>query len=174
MDRFSAGRILTLVITLTASLPAFGCAFSDPPTFEVVRAEITEESEDGFVVTFTLRGDNSRDVALPLRRINYSVSLDGERVFEGRRDAEATLPRKGSQFIQLPAAVPADIRTADSLRGEIPFSINANLTYLAPGLLAEVLFDSKVVQPTVNFVERGVLRAGEPDDVTPSSPSPGE
>jgi hypothetical protein len=133
------------------------CAAVEPPTFRVVEAAITERSEEGIVVTFTLEGENPNPEPLPLQEVTYRVDLDGRTVFRGTRDASATLPRYGVQRIELPAAARLDDPGVQAIDQGARFLIDGRLTYLAPGLFSEVLFDAGLIRPTINLRESGVF-----------------
>jgi len=145
-----------------------GCSLAEPPTFSLVEAAVTERSDEGVVVTFVLEGRNPNPDPLPLREVSYSVALDGSTVFSGRRSAGATLPRYGSQRIELPAAARLDEPGVAALEQGARFAIDARLRYLAPGLLSEVLFDAGLRRPSVNISERGTF---VPDDAAANAPN---
>ena len=152
--------LISLALLLT------GCSRGAKPRFAVIDAAVTQRTDEGFVVTFLVEGDNSGDTAVPLRQVRYSLSLGGDRVFQGVRSAEATLPRQGRQQFPLPVAVQhVDWPRADGAPlAEADYKLEARISYLAPGALAEILFDSGFRRPKVSFSERGVLTA---DAVTP-------
>lgn len=136
-----------------------GCGVA-PPRMRVATAELTSRSDDGFVITFTVEGENVSDDPLPLRTVNYSVRLGEKEIFRGARSAQATLPRKGTQTFRLPAAAPLSAWQGDVIGAE--YTLQAEMTYVTPGALAEVLFDTGVRQPTVSFSGAGVVLAATP------------
>ena len=150
MPRFTQRFIHMLMIVL-AALPLGACSSTGDPKVRLVGVELRERTSEGVVLAITLEADNETDRALPLRDINYSVYLNGERVFTGERSAEATIRRFGSQRVVLPAAFvpkgPLEKRMACRIEGD--------LTYLVPGALAEALFDADVVRPSVSFSVEG-------------------
>jgi hypothetical protein len=154
------GRGLCMAMLLALTLPLLGgCALYASPRLTVTDAQLTDESSDGLVVTFTVAATNPNRVQFPLRSITYSLWLDGRRVFTGSRSPEATLARLSVQELTLPAAVPLG---TDSPRpaGVIPYRLTGELTYITPGKLAEVLFDSGVPAPTTSFSEEGTVDFG--------------
>ncbi|TVQ33104.1 MAG: hypothetical protein EA376_03350 [Phycisphaeraceae bacterium] len=161
-------RIAIVAMLLAAATALTGC--HSAPTLRVIDAEITEQTDDGFVVTFHLEGLNPNDDPLPLRRVNYSLSLDGRRVFEGVRSPEATLPRRGVQRFSLPVATPRDVWTPEQLGAGASYTLRGELTYLAPGAFAEVLFDAGVRRPTVSFRSSGEFSALESIPDEPAAP----
>ena len=75
------------------------------PTFQILGAEVTERTDEGIVIMFLVEGTNTGDESLPVREVEYSLELDGRRVFSGTRNGEVTLPRRGVQVLQLPAPI---------------------------------------------------------------------
>lgn len=131
-------------------LPACGY---DSPKVSLASARASERTDEGAAMVFTLSAENSNDVPLPLRDVEYSVELNGQRVFTGTRSAEATLRREGTQSFRLPAVVNL-AQTPISL-GPARFRIVGTMQYVTPGQLAEVLFDSGVRVPSVEFSGEG-------------------
>lgn len=132
-------------------LACAGCSSTRPPGLTIQSAELTEQTDAGMVVTFTVLADNPNPDALPLRDAQYTVSLAGKPVFSGVRSAQATVRRFGTQTFTLPAAIPA----TPAGRGVEPFEISGKLTYLVPGALAETLFDIHVLRPSTSFGGKG-------------------
>lgn len=154
-NRVNLVRIgMTAIVGMAAMLG--GCA-GKPPTFKVVDVAITEESPEASVVTFMLEGENAGKEPLPLREINYSLTLDGQHVFNGYRRAEVTLPAGGPpQRIALPVVV----KTADTggqPLGQREYRFSGSVEYIVPGALAEYFFDSGVRRPSTGFGEGGKL-----------------
>lgn len=129
-----------------------GCFAYKPPALSVASATITDRTEAGMVLSFDIDARNDNTIELPLANVDYTVWLDGRRVFSGTRSAEASLRRVGTQKLTLPAAIPADF-IPDA--GPALYRIEGRLTYLIPGRLAEVLFDAGVLRPKVAFGGHG-------------------
>jgi LEA14-like dessication related protein len=135
------------------------------PDFEVMSAEVTQETEEGYVVTFTLKGHNSNYFAMPLHTVDYSLSLDAKRVYSGQRITEATLPRRGSQTVRLPVPVKlGDSAKAEALltdtatdQGDLNYRLVATFIFEVPGSIAEVLFDNDIRKPSHTFASSGTL-----------------
>lgn len=107
-------------------------------------------------VDFTVHADNEASVALPLREVRYSLRLDDERVFDGFRSPEVTVPAEGSIEFMLPVA----LRFDEEPSGLRPYRLSATVTYLAPGPLAETLFESEFRRPTVTVRDEGQIDFG--------------
>jgi hypothetical protein len=137
-----------------------GCASYRAPEFSVTEARAGARSNDGVEMFFTLDARNDNDVALPLRDVKYRVELDGRTVFSGTRSAEATLRRLGTQKITLPAVVRLDENAPEGARtggATLPYRISGTVTYVTPGQIAEILFDTGVRVPTVGFEGEGQI-----------------
>lgn len=150
------------LLLLATGLAGVGCSTVETPQLTVVDARITEETDEGVMIEFTLEGVNENPQELPLREVTYTLSVDGRRVFSGQRSAEATLRRLGNQRFLLPAVVPASAEV-----GPLPgstYRVSGQAVYLAPGAIAELLFDSGVRRPRVSFSGTGTI--GDNDAVS--------
>jgi hypothetical protein len=149
-----ARRLALSVLTIPLSL-AGGCFYA-PPTFEVVDVRLTERSGEAYVLVFTLEGTNTNLEPLPLEEVRYSLSLNGTRVFSGRRTPQATLPPEGAQRVELPASV--RLAKGPAPEGEADYRLAGSMTYQIPGSIAEILFDTSIRRPSVGFGESGSMR----------------
>lgn len=130
-----------------------GCSSYEAPNLKVMEARVTERSGEGVVLTFTIDAENPNEESLPLRDVQYRVTLDGREVFSGKRSAEATLRRYGTQQIRLPAVVAMSEPGASAAAAN--YRIEGTLWYTTPGEIAEILFDAGVRQPSVGFSGEG-------------------
>ncbi len=154
-------RALTGIFLLCVVGLGGGCSKWAAPTLRVTGASVTDESDEGFVISFTLEGENSNDEPLPLHAVQYRVLLDGKTVFNGVRSAEVTLPRYGTQTLQLPASISHEdyAGSPDELvQSGVRFQVSGVLVYITPGNLSDLLFDVGIRRPKVAFVERGTFR----------------
>ncbi len=133
-----------------------GCVATASPRLSVADVRVTEVSGGGSSMVVVVRAENPNDQPLPLRDVEYRVSLDGSQVFSATRAAEAVLPRYGAVDLELPVAVPAGLRPA----GESEFRLSMVLHYLAPGKVAETLYDSGLRRPTVSGGGEGRVDLG--------------
>ncbi len=140
----------------------------EKPAFEVSAARLVDRTDEGISLEFTLSGFNSSDKPLPLRNVDYTLSVDGKTVFHGSRAAEHTLPVGGTQDILLPAVVPLDALGSGSPR----YVLSGLIEYSKPGELADVLFDSKIMRPKIGFRDQGTLDLGEPSSTAMRSDTP--
>ncbi len=118
-------------------------------------------------VEFDLLVENSSRSDAPLVMVRYIVRDGGAEVFRGRRSAEATAPAGGSMHVRLPAVVRAAGEYGANLGA---LSIAGEMTYLAPGALAEALFDAGWRRPTVQFNVAVAPAAAPPPTPTPDAP----
>lgn len=142
-----------LSLLIAAALQLVGCTSYTPPTFRVTQAYVTERSADATVLQVELDGANGNEIPLPLFDVRYSVTIDGERVFKGRRQPEATLPANGGQVITVPVAIPSeDIASLGTgpLTGR-DLRITGDVIYVLPGSIAELMFDSRLRRPRTRF-----------------------
>lgn len=149
---------------------AGGCTSYSSPKLSLAGIENVEETPEGLVLRVRLRAENENEVALPLREVDYTAKVgegSSALTFSGRRSPEATLRRKGSQDIVLPVAL--RLTRADGgasggagprPTGVVPFSLSAELTYITPGALAEVLFDADVRRPVASVSASGMVDLG--------------
>lgn len=148
------------ISALVAACLAGGGCFYKTPTFTVVDVGMEAESEEAIVVSFTLEGVNDNAVALPLGRTRYALQVDGRQVFRGVRSAEATLPRRGHQRIDVPVVIPASV--LDELGGDLlAYRLSGHVEYQLPGALGELIFETDLRRPKAPFAERGRLDLGD-------------
>ncbi len=150
--------------SLTATLLAFAilpaCSSLTPPALSVEGVTVGERTAQGVVAVFTVVGTNPNPDSLPLRKINYRVTLGGKDVFVGERAPMVTLQPNGSQRFTIPASIiAADLPQGTSV-GVFEFSLNGRVIYAEPGPISELLFDSGVSQPEAQFSGVGVLDLG--------------
>jgi len=146
-------RAALSVVLAFAFLVLTGCTSYAPPSFRVVGAVVAERTPDATVLEVALDGSNGNEIPLPLFDVRYTVSIDGMRVFEGRRQPEATLPANGAQMIVLPVAIPGE-DIAEMGTGPLTgrdLRITGDVIYVLPGSIAELLFDSRLRRPRTRF-----------------------
>lgn len=144
---------------LLAALAIGGCSSVKPPRFEAVSARPAGQTADGVVLVFELRATNDNPKPMPLRVADYTLYLDGEPVFTGQRSPEATIRRYGTQTFELPAVIPFATAAPSGL---IPYEIAGTVSYLEPGRLSELLFDSEVKVPKAGLSVGGTIDFAAP------------
>lgn len=137
------------VLALVAAIA--GCTGSAPKVESVgVTRAAPQSGAEALEFTLNLRSDNADGV--PLRTVDYTLDIDGRRVFSGVRSAEATVPAKGAQSVRLPAAF-----EGVELRPGTRYRLSGSYTYVLPGAFAEALFDSGVRVPSASFAAEGEI-----------------
>lgn len=128
-----------------------GCSGSAPKVDSVgVSRGAAKSDAEALEFTLNMRNDNADGV--PLRTVDYTLDIDGRRVFSGIRSAEATVPAKGEQVVRLPAAF-----EGVQLRPGTRYRLSGSYTYVLPGAFAEALFDSGVRVPSASFAAEGEI-----------------
>lgn len=135
-----------------------GCSTVSSPRLSVTDASLGEVTDEGRVVVFQIEAANRNDRELPLREVRYRFSLEGREVFRGVRSSEASVRRFGRQTFRLPVVLRAE--DIEGLQGRVRYTLRGEVTYLAPGALAETLFDTGVSRPKTSFSDEGVLDLG--------------
>lgn len=128
----------------------------------VTSANIRNRTAEAAVVEFVIETTNPNDIELPMRDVVYTLNVNGRRVFSGRRDAQATMPRGGTQQIIIPAVVP--MVAADGSGGKAglepglyTYRLTGRIYYSLPSQLADVLFDAKLSRPSVGISDKGEI-----------------
>ena len=140
--------LFSVLAIFTLTLVMKGCGTYTPPALGLESARVVESTPAGKVIQFELSAKNVNSQALPLRDVRYDVYVNGDKVFEGRRSAEATLRAFGTQTLVLPAAVAAGTPLPS---GDANVEIRGELVYQTPGIFADILFDNELRTPTVGF-----------------------
>jgi hypothetical protein len=143
----------------TAALTLGACSSVKPPRFEALSARTAGHTPYGLVLVFELEAINDNPKPMPLRVADYTLWLDGVPVFTGQRSPEATVRRFGSQTFELPAAIPY---TTVTPTGPTPYEITGSVSYLEPGRLSELLFDSEVKVPQAGLSVGGTIDFARP------------
>lgn len=151
-----AGLARRTLLLLAAPLALTACTSTAPPRLSIADVQVTGASAEGSSMLITLRAENPNDQPLPLRTIDYSLTLDGAPVFSATRAAEGVLPRFSSLDLPLPVSVPADLRP----QGESEFRLSVLVRYLAPGKIAETFYDAGLQRPSVSGSGAGTVNLG--------------
>ncbi len=151
--------LMGLACLAAASLCAGACSTAKDPAITVTGGRVGEESAEGVRAIFSLEGRNDNEIELPLLRAEYTLEIDGRRVFDGDRAPEATLRRLGTQGFTLPTVVPI-APGKPRPTGVHPYRLSGSIEYVAPGAIAEALFDLGVRRPRVGFSGTGEIDFG--------------
>jgi LEA14-like dessication related protein len=155
-------RLLLLVLLTVMLLAGGGCGFSvsrtaraihvvtKAPVASVKGAQVTQTTPEGSRVEVTVELVNANAFALPLRGVNYQLSVAGLGELRYSGPPEASLPANGRQTLTLPAAFPGEVSGA-------AYSISGSVAYEPPGGWRTFLTESSVPLPTVRFSGSGQL-----------------
>jgi hypothetical protein len=133
-----------LLVTL-----AGGCAYQSP-RLKVTDIKVTERSEAGIVLKVAVEAENRNEVELPLREIRYKVGFAGGPSYTGVRSGEASLRRLGTQTLTFPAVIP--LAAGEPVpEGLLNVEVSGDLSYIAPGELSKVLYDTGIRRPSKSF-----------------------
>jgi len=143
-----------------------GCSGFRDPVVTIVNASLTETSESAIGLGLRLELANSNSEPVELYEFTYAITINGTGTYRGRWAASATLPANGSRHLVIPAVVRYDQLgwTEDSVPAQARFDVTGTLLYIAPGDIAEILFDTGVRKPTVAFSGRGIIILNEVAD----------
>jgi hypothetical protein len=131
------------------------------PDISVVSATLDNAADGAASIDIALQLSNPNDEPLPLIEFDYTVSLDGKRVYEGRRAALATLSKGDERTLIVPAVVTFDTTTWRPGAGAAPtVGITGTLRYRTPGTFADLLFDIGVRKPKASFAGQQTLGGG--------------
>jgi LEA14-like dessication related protein len=154
-----AMRSISILLVL---LLLSGCSRYKSPKVIITDARFVEETDEAIKLEFDVDLENPNDIEMPLRYFDYHASLTGGAHYKGKREAEATIPARGQKRLTIPAVFLAkDLNAvaADAAQdAPIRYTIHGHLHYETPGVLAEILLDTKLRRPKVGFSARGWLQ----------------
>lgn len=150
-----AKTTLKLLALLASAAGLTACSGHAQPRAVVADAALRETTPEAAVVEFLVETANPNDIELPMRRVSYSLSVDGRRVFSATRDAMATMPRGGTQTITLPAVIP--MGPEGVAPGLHTYRLSGRIYYSLPSQLADVLFDARLSRPDVSISDEGEI-----------------
>lgn len=157
-DKWARGHrwvgLVSCAVVGAGALVAGGCAGHPAPVLSVQDIALTERSMDAAILTITVSASNPGEEALPLRRVNYTLWLDGKRAASVERTALYTLSGGGEAELSLPASIdPALLSASEGTR----YRVSGSVVYELPGAIAEMLFDNNLRRPSASFSASGTL-----------------
>lgn len=144
-------RLSLLLGVLLSAVVLSGCVTR--PTTRVEAAEAALTTDEAVVLSFSVLATNAGETELPLRMVEYTLTIDGDRVFRGRRSAEATLSRQNEQRVDLPVPVKWELLP----EGTSNYRLSGTLGYTLPGIFWRAMFDSGLYRPKADFELEGTL-----------------
>ena len=161
----NSGLFLRSVYSLALPLVILvGCSSTSPPRLTVGAARIVDATTDGSKGSFELFAENPNRDPLLLRDILYVIEVDGNKVFEGRRAAGATLSGFGGQTLTVPFVT----TSANLLAPGAKIRVSGDLEYTETGAMAKTLMDAGLSDPSEGFKGEVILSTS----LTPSAESP--
>jgi len=153
---------IALLVAL-AALACGGCA-GPSPRVTVETAVTGERTSEALAVDGAIELENPSEVPVEVQWLTYRFEVDGKTVYEGRRAAAATLAASSTTRAVLPAVIRFDETGWDpsSVPSSVPWRISGRLHYVAPGRLAEILYDIHLSRPSAWFEGEGRLGAPAP------------
>jgi len=152
-------KIPTAAAFLSLSALLTGCASTvSPPTFSAEGVREMETVDGRTRMVFLVNATNPNREPIPLERVEYAISIDGDWVYKGVRSPESTLPGYSSQVFEIPAVVGAEsLRTGRV----VAYMIDGSVKYHIPGPLAEVLYDADLKVPEAPLHIKGSIDLGQ-------------
>ena len=128
------------------------------PVVRVGEVRLVEQTSEGARVRATVELKNPNDVALPLSRHQFSITIwlkSGDHTFEYADQPRRTLPAQGKQDLKLIAAFDTDGQPVDA----VFYSVNGTIEYQPPGQVRRLLTDLRVPRPSVEYTATGRLKS---------------
>ena len=150
-----------MFLALVVAFTAVGCDATRAPGINLLSTRVVEQRPEATLVELTLELTNPNPDPVPLVEFNYTATMDGRRGLDSRRAAQAPLDRHGTQPLLLPGGIPPSHPGA--LAGLHALVVSGTLSYIAPGQLGEVLFDTGVRVPRVSFTQSVQVELGSAD-----------
>jgi LEA14-like dessication related protein len=149
-------HLVPVLLVPVLALIALGCS-SQPsfqkPTVEVTGIRVDQTTPQGVRLIATLKLENPNDLPLSLKDSRYTIRIEGVGSFSDSEQSERTLPAKGSQTVELPAA----IATQGGAAAGGAYSVTGRVNYEPPGAWRQILNDLSYPLPSVGFQSSGKL-----------------
>ncbi|MCL4210484.1 MAG: LEA type 2 family protein [Phycisphaeraceae bacterium] len=153
-----AGDSIRSCALIAFLLFAAGCSTVRSPQVTLQGVSVGGQTDEGFVLQFAVELSNPNSEPLQLWEIAYDVSVNGSRMYDGRRSAESTLAANGSTTLLLPAVVRYDqIGGEGAIPESMTYALGGKLWYLTNDALAEALFERGLRRPSIGFGASGRL-----------------
>lgn len=134
-----------------------GCAGGGEPTVDVQRAVVADRTVEGARVEVTLQIDNPTDHALPVRAVDYRITVAEAGTFAMTDQPAIALPPNGQQTLILPAA----FANGDTDWVGRRVDVTGSLHYQPPGQIRELLTEYRFPLPSASFSATGALRESD-------------
>ena len=137
-----------------------GCSVT-PPAVRVSEATLIETTDEALQVDLRIDLVNANPDPLKLELLTYTFAIGGQTVFTGWRSAEATISAYGRRTPWIPAIVRYEQVDWVEVPPSAEWSVQGTLIYVTPGQLAEILLDTGVRRPRVQFSGAGEVPLGD-------------
>jgi LEA14-like dessication related protein len=117
-----------------------GCAtlggLVEKPKVTLTNVEITQASFQGLDAIFQFAVENPNAIGIDLARLDYRLTIDGQKVIEGHGDKPLQVPAHGNGTLALPVSIQfyelGRAVAAVLTRPELPYAIKATLGFNSP------------------------------------------
>jgi len=126
--------------------------------------------QSGGQVVIPIAAANRTEAPMPLRRVDYTVSVDGGAPIAVTRSALATVHSLSTQTLELP--VPAG-------PGAKTYSISGEVVYLPARKFWKVMYDEEIYRPSVSFsfsgeIDQAAAVIADPAPTSAEPPAPAD
>ena len=159
-----------MVLSALLAVPGGGCSGTpgfEYPTAKVVAVRIDQQTDQGVRVVVVVNLNNPNDYPLPLVQGNYTVNLTGIGTFEDGAKSERTLPSRGTETIELPAAFATK---GVAVLGR-DYQVHGSVTCQPPSNLRALMTDMEIPLPAIGFASTGSLET-PPAPAAPPATAP--
>ena len=150
MSNLSHKPLAALLLSLTTLL-CLGCAVQSPTT-TVKSVTVTEQTTSGARILVTVEVENPNNIALPIPKAFYRMSLQDAPTFKFTAVQAVTLPANGKQTLTFPASFP--INPDEPLEGR-HYNLAGCIFYRPPGEFRAILDQYHIALPFSNFFASG-------------------
>jgi len=147
-------RLLGLIFCAVAAAGCQTAAKIQPPTAQVAKVELVEQTTQGARLRLTIAMENPNQVPLPLGASQYTMVLDGDHTFSYTDRPKRTLPAGGQQILELPAAFETGGREVSGSA----YTVTGTVSYRPPGQFRRLLIETGLPLPTVEYSASGTVQ----------------
>jgi hypothetical protein len=153
---------LALFLSGCSGTPGF-----EYPTAKVASVRVDQQSDQGVRVVVVVNLNNPNDYPLPLVEGSYTVNLAGIGAFSDSAKSERTLPSRGTETVELPAAFATHGQSAAGCSYEVHGSVTCN----PPSAFRALMSDLYIPLPSTYISSSGVVSATAETPVPPAPPT---
>ena len=143
-------------LLLASSSSLVGCSSVTSPIAKYQSTTLKNSFENAVSMDVVFVLENLNEDPVNVVHFDYAVLVDGATVYSGLAVAELTLPAKpkgASENTSIEAIIPVVLpRSCLAQKNEVTYSISGSFTYISSNALAQALFESNLIEPTVRIV----------------------